>query len=94
MIETSNNYAGANFSYDNEKDTCLATGDYKTMNGQLTVVNVNGQYKKGDGIYNFNATRDAEGNINITGVPASVLSPVASEVTKIMAAVEDLVNPK
>lgn len=94
MIETNNNYTGANFSYNNEKDACIANGDFRTQNGKLSVVNVNGQYKKGDGIFNFNATRDAEGNINITGVPTSVLAQVATEVAKIMTEVENIVNPQ
>lgn len=91
MIEIISNYSGAGFRHTG--DNCTATGDFRVENGALTSVNVNGQLEKGGQTYNFWANRDASGNVNISGVPASVLTDVAGAVADIIAEVEGEVNP-
>lgn len=91
MITKNNTFAGANFQYTNESN-CTATGEYRTENDKLISININGQYVDGDATYNFWANRDASGSVNISGVPVSVLAPIASHVAEIVAEVEALVG--
>jgi len=93
MIRINNNFSGANFSYDNESN-CTATGEWRVENGQLVSVNINGQYTKDEKVYNFWANQDNTGNVNISGVPSSIISDVADEVALILADVNDIVFPK
>lgn len=92
MITKNNTFAGVNFQYTNESN-CTATGEYRTENDKLVSININGQYVDGDNTYNFWANRDASGSINISGVPASVLAPIAAQVAEIVSEVEALVEP-
>jgi len=92
MIIKNNTFAGANFQYTNELN-CTATGEYRIENDKLISININGQYVDGDATYNFWANRDNSGNVNISGVPASVLAGVAEEVAEIVSEVEALINP-
>lgn len=92
MITKNNTFTGANFQYTNESN-CTATGEYRTENDKLVSININGQYVDGDDTYNFWANRDASGSINISGVPASVLAPIAAQVAEIVSEVEALVEP-
>lgn len=87
MIEITNTYAGQNFNYTGEN--CTATGDSRTENEKIVSINVNGQYTKQDRTYSFWANRDAQGNVNVSGVPASVIGEVASEVAVIISEVEN-----
>ena len=93
MITKNNTFTGANFQYTNESN-CTATGEYRTENDKLVSININGQYVDGDATYNFWANQDNTGNVNISGVPASVISDVADEVALIIADVNDIVFPK
>ena len=88
MITTRNNFAGANFGYTGQEG-CTANGEYRCENNELVSVNVNGSL---DG-KNFFANRDAAGNVNISGVPVSIIAKVATEVENIMAEIEEIVHP-
>lgn len=88
MITTKNNFSGANFEYTSESG-CTANGEYRCENGNIVSVNVNGTI---DG-KNFWASRDAAGNVNISGVPVSIIAKVAAEVENIMVEIEEIVHP-
>lgn len=88
MITTKNNFAGANFEYTGQEG-CTANGEYRCENNELVSVNVNGSL---DG-KNFFANRDAAGNVNISGVPVSLIAKVATEVENIMTEIEEIVHP-
>lgn len=92
MIEITNPYSGANFSHSGEN--CAAFGDFRVENGALTHVGINGHYTKGADTYAFTADRDANGNVNISGVPGPVLTDVAGAVAGIVAEVEAQVQPQ
>lgn len=92
MITTKNNFSGANFDYASQ-NPCTATGEYRCEEGAIVNININGQLTKDEKTYNFYANRDASGNVNISGVPASVIADVAAEVATIVAEVEEIVNP-
>lgn len=92
MIEITNKTLGVNFSYTGEN--CTATGNYDVENDTLKHVGVNGHYTKGADVYGFTADRDENGNVNIAGVPASVLADVAEEVAALMAEVEAEAEPE
>lgn len=88
MITVRNNFAGANFKYTGQEGF-TANGEYRCENNELVSVNVNGSL---DG-KNFWANRDAAGNVNISGVPVSIIAKVATEVENIMAEIEEIVHP-
>lgn len=92
MITKNNTFSGASYSYENESKTCTASGEYRTENGTLSNININGQLAKDGATYNFWAVRDAQGNVNISGVPATVIADVAAEVAEIVAEVEAEIN--
>lgn len=85
MITKKNEFSGANFDYANGKDTCTATGEYRYEGEKLSSVNINGQYVKEEVAHNFWANCDASGNVNISGVPATVIAEVATEVATIIS---------
>lgn len=93
MITINNNFSGANFSHSNEKN-CTATGEYRRENEKLVSVNISGQITEDEVAYNFWANRDNSGNVNISGVPASIIASVAEEVAAIISEVEDVINTK
>lgn len=88
MITTKNNFAGANFEYTGQEG-CTANGEYRCENGNIVSVSVNGTL---DG-KNFWVSRDAAGNVNISGVPVSIIAKVATEVENIMTEIEEIVHP-
>jgi len=92
MITQNNISSSVDYSYTNESN-CTATGKYQIENGVLSTVDINGQYHDGNNGYNFFANRDSEGNVNFSGVPASVIAPVAVEVAEILHEIDALVNP-
>ena len=89
MITINNTFSGASFSYENEARTCTANGEYRSENGNLVSVNINGQYTESDVTYNFWAGRGPDGNVNISGVPASIIASVATEVASIISEIEN-----
>lgn len=90
MVKITSTHAGANFTYGNNNPVCEATGEFQTENGKLTTVSVEGQISKDEKVYNFRASRDASGNVNIPNAPAEVLAEVAQEVTIVLAEVAKL----
>ena len=88
MITTKNNFSGANFDYTNEGNTCSASGEFRNENNKLVSININGQYTKDETVYNFWANRDSAGNVNVSGVPASVIADVAGEVAEIISEID------
>ncbi len=88
MITTKNNYTGANYEYTGQEG-CTANGEYRCENGNIVSANVNGSL---DG-KSFFANRDAAGNVNISGVPVSLIAKVATEVENIMVEIEEIVHP-
>lgn len=87
-FNTRNNFNGANFDYENEG--CRASGEFRFENPNLVSVNINGTYVKGDVTYNFWANRDANGNVNTSGVPFEVIVEVATEVKAIITKILEL----
>lgn len=87
MITTKNVFSGANFDYASENN-CIASGEYRHEDGKLISVSINGQLTKNETAYPFWANLDASGNINISGVPAAVLSDVEAEVAEIVSEIE------
>lgn len=57
----------------------------------MEYANICGDYTKGDNTYTFGATMDAEGMLNIAGVPASVLAEVADEVATIIGELKSMI---
>lgn len=94
MITKINEVSGANFSYENEAKSCTANGEYRTENGAIAHINTNGQYKKDEVSYNFFASRDAAGNVSVSGVPVEVIAEVSTEVAVIIAEAEESALPK
>ena len=92
MITTKNSFSGAGFDYASENN-CTANGEYRVENGVLVNININGQITKNGNAYNFWASRDAQGNVNISGVPAELISDVATEVVEIISEVEAIATP-
>lgn len=88
MFEVNNEYQGASFNYEN--DACNANGDFRRMESVLSSVNINGTYVKDGTTYSFWASRDANGNINISGVPSSVIIAITTEVVAIIEEIEAL----
>ena len=58
-----------------------------------STININGQITKDETVYNFWANRDAAGNVNVSGVPASLIAEVAEDVAEIIAEVEAIAIP-
>lgn len=94
MITKINEFSGANFSYENEAKTCTANGEYRTENGAIAHINTNGTYTKGEASYHFFASRDAAGNVSVSGVPAEVIAEVSTEVAVIITEAEESALPK
>ena len=88
MITKKNEFSGASFDYANKKNTCTANGEYRYEGGKLSSVNINGQFTKEEVAHNFWANCDAAGNVNISGVPASVIAEVAAEVATIISEIK------
>ena len=88
MITTKNNFAGANFEYTGQEG-CTANGEYRCENGNIVSVSVNGTLDE----KNFWVSRDAAGNVNISGVPVSLIAKVATEAENIMTEIEEIVHP-
>lgn len=53
-------------------------------------MNINGNYTKSGSQYNFWASRDMNGNLNLNGVPKEVLKEVAIEIVAILDEIEAL----
>ena len=87
-FSTRNNFNGASFDYEN--GGCRANGEFRFAESVLQSVNINGNYEKSGKSYNFWASRDASGNLNLNGVPAAVIVEVAAEVAAIVAKIEEL----
>lgn len=87
-FSTRNNFHGASFDYEN--GGCRASGEFRFVESVLNTVNINGNYEKSGKSYNFWASRDASGNLNLNGVPAAVIVEVATEVAAIVAKIEAL----
>lgn len=85
---TRNNFNGASFDYEN--GACRASGEFRFVESALNSVQINGNYTKSGTQYNFFASRDASGNLNLNGVPAAVIVEVATEVAAIVAKIEAL----
>ena len=88
MIITKNQFNGANFDYTSENN-CTASGELRREDDKLVNVNINGKFVKDEVEYNFWANLDPSGNVNISGVPASVLADVAAEVAEIISEIEN-----
>lgn len=88
MIKKKNTFAGASFDYTSSNENCVASGEYRTENGLMASVNINGRLTKDEKTYNFQASRDVNGNVNITGVSYVVIADVAAEVATIIDEVE------
>lgn len=86
MVTINNTYSGKSFSYSAEN--CTATGESRVENEKIVSININGQYTKDGTAHNFWASRDNQGNVNVSGVPASVIGEVAAEVAAIFSEVE------
>jgi len=93
MLTKKNSTLEVNFDYGNNAGTCSATGNYKVENDQLKTVGVDGQYTKGEKTYRFTANRDDQGLLVVAGVPNEVLAEVSSEVTVLIAEVEESATP-
>jgi hypothetical protein len=87
-FSTRNNFNGASFDYEN--GACKASGEFRYVESNLNSVNINGNYTKSGSQYNFWASRDMNGNLNLNGVPAAVIVDVATEVAAIVAKIEAL----
>lgn len=87
-FNTRNNFNGASFDYEN--GGCKASGEFRFAETILNSVNINGNYTKSGSQYNFWASRDAMGNLNLNGVPKEVIVEVATEVKAIVAEIEAL----
>ena len=87
-FNTHNNFNGASFDYEN--GGCKASGEFRFVDSVLNSVNINGNYTKSGTQYNFWASRDMNGNLNLNGVPAAVIVEVATEVAAIIAEIEAL----
>lgn len=87
-FSTRNNFNGASFDYEN--GACKASGEFRYVESNLNSVNINGNYTKDGKQYNFWASRDMNGNLNLNGVPAAVIVEVATEVAAIVAKIEAL----
>lgn len=88
MFNTKNNFNGASFDYENE--SCKANGEFRYVNSVLNSVTINGSYEKEEKTYNFWANRDINGNINISGIPSTIIVEVAAEVVNIVTEIEKL----
>lgn len=93
MITKKRSALVVNFDYANNAETCAATGDYRVENNVLQDVSINGQYTKDEKTYNFSASRSADGNVNIAGVPPTVLADVAEAVAELVTETEAEVEP-
>lgn len=93
MITKKKSALVVNFDYINDAQTCAATGDYRVENNVLQDVSINGQYTKDEKTYNFSASRSADGNVNIAGVPPTVLADVAEAVAELVTEIEAEVEP-
>lgn len=89
MITTKNAFSGANFDY-NSENNCTASGEFRYEGENLVSISINGNLAKDDVVYPFWANRDASGNVNISGVPTSVIQDVAAEVATIIAEIESV----
>lgn len=89
MIEKTNTFSGAGFTYTNE-GSCIASGEFKRENGVLVSASINGQFAKGDETRSFWATLNQEGNLQVNGVPPAFIVAVSTEVAKAIAEIEDL----
>lgn len=87
-FSTKNNFNGASFDYEN--GACNASGEFRFADSNLNSVNINGTYVKNEITYPFWASRDASGNINISGVPKDVFKEVAIEIVAILDEIESL----
>lgn len=85
---TRNNFNGASFDYEN--GACKASGEFRYVESNLNSVNINGNYTKSGSQYNFWASRDMNGNLNLNGVPKEVLKEVAIEIVAILDEIEAL----
>lgn len=83
-----NNFNGASFDY--ESGACKASGEFRFAESNLNSVSINGNYEKDGKKNDFWASRDTNGNINLSGVPAEIIIEVATEVAAIIAKIEDL----
>lgn len=93
MITKKRSALVVNFDYANNAETCAATGDYRVENNVLQDVSINGQYTKDEKTYHFSASRSADGNVNIAGVPPTVLADVAEAVAELVTEIEAEVEP-
>lgn len=93
MLTLKNRFSGANYEYSNE-GVCTANGEFRCENDKIVNISITGQLVKDEATLTFWANRDASGNVNISGVPASAIAEVATEVAAIVDAVEKIVVPE
>lgn len=91
MIEIVNPYSGASFNHTSEN--CNAAGSYRVENGAIKDIAISGSVTKGGETYNFAASRDDQGNVNIAGVAPAALAEVGAAVAVIVAEVEAAAIP-
>ena len=86
---TRDTFSGANFDYEN--GACTARGGFRFNGNNLESADISGSLTKDDVTYAFTATRDGQGNVNISNVhDYRVLADVATEVAAILAEIEAL----
>ena len=91
MLTLKNRFSGANFEYDS-KAGCIANGEFRCEDDKIVNISINGQITKEETSYNFWANCDAQGNVNISGVPAAVIADVAENVATIIEEVNEIIN--
>jgi hypothetical protein len=91
MLTLKNRFSGANFEYDS-KAGCTANGEFRCEDDKIVNISINGQITKEETSYNFWANCDAQGNVNISGVPAAVIADVAENVATIIEEVNEIIN--
>ncbi len=90
MVTIKNTFSGATFDYANE-GVCTASGEYRVEDGHIVNISITGSLVDEDPALQFWANRDAQGIVNISGVPATAIAEAAAEVAAIITAVEDIV---
>lgn len=89
MVTKKNEFSGAAFEYVNDEKTCTASGEYRRENGNLSSVNINGQFAQDKASHGFWANCDAAGNVTISGVPVIAIAAVAAEAATIIAEINE-----
>ena len=87
MITTNNTFSGATYTHSGEN--CTATGEWRRENNVITSISISGTYNGEGRTVPFYASRDANGSVNISGVPAAFIVSVATEVATIISEIEN-----